>query len=329
MRAAKRLGIPVSFPVRSWDNLTNKGLLRDAPDQVLVWNDLQKREAVELHGVEPESVVVTGAPAYDHWFDWQPSRTRDELCAAAGLDPAHPLVLYVGSSEFIAPDEPRFVRRWVEAVRARGGTLARAGLLVRPHPLAASGLPRPADRRRAGRDLAGARRVSVGRGGAAELLRLDLPLRSRGRDQHQRADRGGDRGPAGVHDPRRPVRRHPGRNAPLPLPRRRPVRAPARRRHPRGARRAAGAGRRRRGTERSERALPAQVRPTLRARRGGDRAGRRRGRRACGARAVAARTGSALPGRSFGSGSGRWRRGRRRSGGGRSRRGRGWSRRRS
>jgi hypothetical protein len=139
VRAAKRLGIPVSFPVRSWDNLTNKGLLRDAPDQVLVWNDLQGREAVELHGVRPESVVVTGAPAYDHWFDWQPSRSREELCAAAGLDPELPIVLYVGSSEFIAPDEPAFVRRWVEAVRAEGGSLERAGLLVRPHPLAATG----------------------------------------------------------------------------------------------------------------------------------------------------------------------------------------------
>src|SRR4029079_6761925 len=106
VRAAKRLGIPVSFPVRSWDNLTNKGVLRDAPDQMLVWHDLQKREAGEMHGVPPESVVVTGAPAYDHWFDWQPRRTRDELCAAAGLDPAHPLGLYVGSSEFIAPDAP-------------------------------------------------------------------------------------------------------------------------------------------------------------------------------------------------------------------------------
>jgi hypothetical protein len=139
LRAAKRLGIPVSFPVRSWDNLTNKGLLRDAPDQVLVWNDLQQREAVELHGVRPESVVVTGAPAYDHWFDWQPSRSREELAAAAGLDPALPIVLYVGSSEFIAPDEPAFVRRWVEAVRAHGGSLAGAGVLVRPHPLAATG----------------------------------------------------------------------------------------------------------------------------------------------------------------------------------------------
>ncbi len=138
-RAARRRGIPVGFPVRSWDNLTNKGLLRDAPDLVLVWNELQKQEAVELHGVPAERVVVTGAPAYDHWFDWQPSRSREELCAQVGLDPARPIVLYVASSEFIAPDEPAFVRRWVAALRAHGGVLREVGVLVRPHPLAASG----------------------------------------------------------------------------------------------------------------------------------------------------------------------------------------------
>jgi hypothetical protein len=139
VRAAQRLGIPVVFPVRSWDNLTNKGLLRDAPDAVLVWNDLQKEEAVELHGVPAQQVVVTGAPAYDHWFDWQPSRTRAEFCAKVGLDPDRPIVLYVASTEFIAPDEPAFVRRWIAAVRAHGGVLRDAGILVRPHPLAASG----------------------------------------------------------------------------------------------------------------------------------------------------------------------------------------------
>src|SRR5581483_7298584 len=139
VRAGRRLGIPVCFPVRSWDNLTNKGLLRDAPDLVLVWNDLQRDEAVELHGVPGERVVITGAPAWDHWFDWQPSRSREELCAEVGLDPSRPIVLYVGSSHFIAPDEPEFVRRWVAALRAHGGALAGAGLLVRPHPLAAEG----------------------------------------------------------------------------------------------------------------------------------------------------------------------------------------------
>ena len=37
----------------------------------------------------------------------QPSRTREELCAAAGLDPGWPFVLYVGSSGSSRPTSPR------------------------------------------------------------------------------------------------------------------------------------------------------------------------------------------------------------------------------
>jgi hypothetical protein len=48
-------------------------------------------------------------------------------------------VLYTASSAFIAPGEPAFVEQWVRALRAHGGVLRDAGLLVRPHPLAASG----------------------------------------------------------------------------------------------------------------------------------------------------------------------------------------------
>ena len=35
-----------ALPVLSWDNLTNKGLIRVQPDQVFVWNEAQKAEAV-------------------------------------------------------------------------------------------------------------------------------------------------------------------------------------------------------------------------------------------------------------------------------------------
>ena len=48
-----------------------------------------KREAVELHGVPPERVVVTGAQPFDHWFDWQPCSTRAAVLRAgrsAGAD---------------------------------------------------------------------------------------------------------------------------------------------------------------------------------------------------------------------------------------------------
>ncbi|HEY7603061.1 MAG TPA: hypothetical protein VH760_02280 [Gaiellaceae bacterium] len=134
LRAAGRLGIHSAYVVFSWDNLTNKGLVRGEPELVLVWNDLQVAEAVELHGSAPERVRVTGAHAYDHWFDWRPSTSRAELCERVGLRADRPIVLYVCSSRFIAPEEVAFVRRWATALRAYGGELADAGLLVRPHP---------------------------------------------------------------------------------------------------------------------------------------------------------------------------------------------------
>jgi hypothetical protein len=138
LRAARRLGIRCVFPVRGWDNLTNKGLLRDAPDLMLVWNELQAAEAVELHGIPRERIRLTGAPSVDHWFGWQPSRTREELCGEVGLDPALPYVLYACSSGFVAPDEVGFVRAWIERLRSRGGVWDGVGFLVRPHPLNAA-----------------------------------------------------------------------------------------------------------------------------------------------------------------------------------------------
>ena len=134
LRGAKRLGIRTGFPVFSWDNLTNKGLVRDEPGLTLVWNDLQAREAEELHGISPARIRITGAPVGDPWFDWHPSRSRDEFCAEVGLDPSQPIVLYLCSSEFVAPNEVEFVPRWLERLCSRGGLLGEAGYLIRPYP---------------------------------------------------------------------------------------------------------------------------------------------------------------------------------------------------
>lgn len=61
--------------------------------------------------------------------------TREAFCAAAGLDPAAPLLLYLCSSEFVAPREVDFVRRWIRAIRESSDSLVRcASLLIRAHP---------------------------------------------------------------------------------------------------------------------------------------------------------------------------------------------------
>jgi hypothetical protein len=134
-KTAKRLGIPVSMAVASWDNLTNKGVVNVQPDQVIVWNQAQKREAVELHGVAPHRVRVTGAQLFDDWFHRRPVESREQFMRRVGLDAASPFLLYLCSSLFIARDEVSFVRTWLERLRnASHASLRDCGVLIRPHP---------------------------------------------------------------------------------------------------------------------------------------------------------------------------------------------------
>lgn len=136
VRAARALRIPSCLMVASWDNLTNKGLILARPDRVIVWNRFQKEEAVEMHGIPADSVILTGAQLYDHWFERQPSRDYAGFCRDFGFDPEKPTLLYCGSSVFIARNEAEFVERWLGMVRGCGDPVLRdANILIRPHPM--------------------------------------------------------------------------------------------------------------------------------------------------------------------------------------------------
>jgi hypothetical protein len=137
VKAARACGMRSAVGVASWDNLTNKGLLRIQPDSVLVWNEAQRREAVEYHDVPAEHVAVTGAQLFDRWFDRRVSRERAAFCAHVGLPDDRPFVLFTGSSVFISRSdaEVAFVRRWVQALRGSDFAEVRdVNVLVRPHP---------------------------------------------------------------------------------------------------------------------------------------------------------------------------------------------------
>jgi hypothetical protein len=136
IKAAQSLGVPVAAAIGSWDHLTTKGLIKVVPDRVLVWNEIQRREAVELHHVPADRVVLTGAQLFDQWFDREPSAGREAFVSELGLDPARPYVLYVGSSPNIAEAaaEIDFVRRWIAELRRSPEPVGSVGVLVRPHP---------------------------------------------------------------------------------------------------------------------------------------------------------------------------------------------------
>ena len=133
VKSAQALGIPVGFPVFSWDNLTTKGIVHVHPDRVFVWNEVQKREATLYYGIPSERIVVTGAPRFDSFIELKPSVDRDGYCGALGIDAAAPIVTYLCSSEFVAGREVEFVERWITELRS-DPRLAACNVIVRPHP---------------------------------------------------------------------------------------------------------------------------------------------------------------------------------------------------
>ncbi len=135
IKEAQARSIPVALCIASWDNLTSKQLIRAVPDRTLVWNETQRREAVDIHGLPTDSIAVTGAQVFDSWLEFQPS-TREAFCARAGLDPRRPFILYTACA--LIPSrrtEWEWVVDWLDRLRAADDPLLRtAGVLVRPHP---------------------------------------------------------------------------------------------------------------------------------------------------------------------------------------------------
>ena len=136
LKAAKALGIRTALPILSWDNLSTKGLIQILPEKVFAWNEYQAQDARRFHHVPPSRLEVTGSPFFDKWFDNQAELpTRAEFCRARSLDPRRKILLYLGSSKNIAPDESWFVEEIRSALSASGDpNLRTCQILVRPHP---------------------------------------------------------------------------------------------------------------------------------------------------------------------------------------------------
>jgi len=141
IKSAKRLGIPTGMLLFSWDNLSTKGSLHVLPDQMFVWNELQRQEAVELHGFPLERTHAAGAPRFDEFFALSAATDRAAFCAPLDFDPSQPILMYLGSSKFVITSrELPFIARWIAAIRESADPrLRECNILVRPHPDVKSG----------------------------------------------------------------------------------------------------------------------------------------------------------------------------------------------
>lgn len=135
-RASQSLGIPAVVPVLSWDNLTARGLYYVTPDMTLAWNDCHVEEATTIHGIPLEKIVVTGSPLFDKWFNAEDlGESRGDFCKRVGLHPERPIVVYLGSSGNIAPDETWLIHKLISAVaNHKNPDINTLQFIIRPHP---------------------------------------------------------------------------------------------------------------------------------------------------------------------------------------------------
>ena len=136
VKAANALNIATVVPVLSWDNLTTKGIFHVIPDLTLAWNQIQRQEAITIHGVPDNQVLVTGSPFFDKWFNTDDMlEDRVQFCQRIGIDPHKPYLVYLGSTNRIAAGETWLIKEICNCIKGHSEPRIRdLGLLVRPHP---------------------------------------------------------------------------------------------------------------------------------------------------------------------------------------------------
>lgn len=132
LRTAARRGIRTMAIDPSWDNFTNKLLPTRRVSRLVVWNELMRQQAIELHGYQPDEIVVAGVPQWDHYFRDPVAATRAEFFGAIGADPSRPLVTLTTTPQELYPHHDHVLRVMRRALTDAAWRTAQ--VLVRLHP---------------------------------------------------------------------------------------------------------------------------------------------------------------------------------------------------
>ena len=118
--SARRKKISTVSPVYSWDNLTAKGPLILAPDRLVVWNEVMKKEACFYHDYSPNDIFVAGVPVFDPYSNilkQKTDATRTLFFDQIDLDPKKALItlttipaIYYGSGHYQIAE---LIKSWI------------------------------------------------------------------------------------------------------------------------------------------------------------------------------------------------------------------------
>ena len=133
IRAARRYGSRTACVVLSWDNLTSKGHMAAVPDELIVWNEIMRREAIELHDYSPSRVHVAGVAHFDIYAQPSAAGSRDVFCRALGLEPDRRILVLGTVTPWLFPFNRDIAEILAEAIRANALRYP-CQLVIRLHP---------------------------------------------------------------------------------------------------------------------------------------------------------------------------------------------------
>ncbi|HYE84726.1 MAG TPA: CDP-glycerol glycerophosphotransferase family protein, partial [Vicinamibacterales bacterium] len=132
LRTARRRGVFSMAIDPSWDNFTNKLVPVRHVDRLVVWNDIMKTQAMQLHGYRADAIRVAGAPQFDPHFRPHSRTPRDEFFRRIGADPSRQLIALTTTPRSLYRHHDHVLGALAAAIQQ--GPLQGAQILVRLHP---------------------------------------------------------------------------------------------------------------------------------------------------------------------------------------------------
>jgi hypothetical protein len=143
---AKELKIPVVCQMASWDNITAKGTPLLMPDYFISWGPIMTQEMVEIYRFPRTRIHECGVPHFDIYTQNGRLTPRHRILSDLNLPPDLPYIFYGTVAEMYCPNEIEILR-WL-AERVTTDAFARpCSLIIRPHPLALSGIYSSSDQK--------------------------------------------------------------------------------------------------------------------------------------------------------------------------------------
>ena len=92
LRAGRALKLPTIGMIRSWDNLTAKGVIQVLPDYLIAQTDAMKKEAMELGDMKASRIRVCGVTQFDEYWK-AAAHTREAFLQSLGIPPERRIIL--------------------------------------------------------------------------------------------------------------------------------------------------------------------------------------------------------------------------------------------